>query len=241
MDGNLEPMVLYVNSYEGKRVAELEERKAFAKRLDHALDLSGVPPKGKGRQVQLGKMFGVSQKAASKWLEGVSLPDTMRIAEIAEKLKVNVEWLTYGKGPINIEPLPGTGDSRWKRIPMITWGQAGKAGKFETKKAKEWTWTDVECGPNTFALVVQDDSMMPRYEPGATVIFDPEHEPKHRSIVVYRWKKTKEVGCAQLLIDGPNRYLKPHNPDFNALLIDEKSPQIEFCGTARQIFMTYTT
>lgn len=222
-------------------MAGLEERMAFSKRLNHALDLYGIPPKGKGRQVQLGKLFGVSQKAANKWLEGISLPDTMRIATIAEKLKVNVEWLTYGAGPINVEPLPGMGDSRWKRIPVITWEQAGNYDKFDIKKAEKWTWTDVECGARTYALVVQDDSMMPRYEPGATVVFDPDHEPQHRSVVVFRWKKTGEVSCAQLLIDGPNRYLKPHNPDFGATLIDEKKPQIEFCGTARQIFMTYVT
>lgn len=228
-----------VLSVKGIQLAELEERQAFSKRLNHALDLFGVPPKGKGRQVQVGKLFGVSQKAASKWLEGLSLPDTMRIAVIAEKLKVNVEWLTYGSGPINVEPLPGMGDSRWKRIPMITWGQAGKLGNFDTKNAEQWTWTDVECGPRTFALVIHDDSMSPRYEPGSTVIFDPDHEPQNRSIVVFRWKETGEVGCAQLLIEGPKQCLKPHNPSFPSWDIDKKNPQIEFCGTARQIFMTY--
>lgn len=221
-------------------MADLEDKQAFSKRLDHALDMYGIPPKGKGRQVQLGQLFDVSQKAASKWLEGLSLPDTMRIAVIAEKLKVNVEWLTYGRGPINVEPLPGTGDSRWKRIPMITWEQAGKLGNFDTQNAEQWTWTDVECGPRTFALVIQDDSMSPRYEPGATVIFDPDHEPQHRSIVVFRWKETGKVGCAQMLIEGPTKYLKPHNPIINAWTIEEKNPQVEFCGTARQIFMTYT-
>lgn len=222
-------------------MAELEERLAFSKRLNHALDLFGVPPKGKGRQVQVGKIFGVSQKAANKWLEGISLPDTMRIAVIAEHLKVNVEWLTYGTGPINLESMPGIGDSKWKRIPVITWKQVSESEKIDTKKADNWMWTDIECGPKTFALVVQDDSMMPRYEPGATVIFDPDYEPKNRSIVIYRWKKSREVGCAQLLIDGPRRCLMPHNPGFPSLELNETNQQVEFCGTARQIFMTYTS
>ena len=106
-------------------MAEPQDKIAFSKRLDHALDLYGVPPKGKGRQVTVGKMFGVSQKAANKWLEGISLPDTMRIAVIAEKLNVNVEWLTYGVGPINTESLPGTGDSRWKTHPTYIVGTSG--------------------------------------------------------------------------------------------------------------------
>ncbi|OGT42426.1 MAG: hypothetical protein A3F13_08255 [Gammaproteobacteria bacterium RIFCSPHIGHO2_12_FULL_40_19] len=220
-------------------MADFQDKIAFSKRLDHALDLYGVPPKGKGRQVTVGKMFGVSQKAANKWLEAISLPDTMRIAVIAEKLNVNVEWLTYGKGPINMESPPGMADSRFKRIPLVTWEQAGNYDHFDPKSAENWTWTDVESGARTFALVVQDDSMLPRYEPGAVVVIDPDYAPTNRSVVLFRWKKTGEVSCAQLLIDGPNRYLKPHNPDFDKLRIDENDPQIEICGTARQIFMTY--
>jgi SOS-response transcriptional repressor LexA len=237
---NLEPLVLKVNHYDGiYPLAGQQDKIAFSKRLDHALDLYGVPPKGKGRQVTVGKMFGVSQKAANKWLEGVSLPDTMRIAIIAEKLKVNVEWLTYGAGPINTESLPGSPNSRWKRVPLVSWEQAGRYDEFDITRTTEWTWTDVESGSRTYALVVKDDSMMPRYEPGATIIVDPDKEPQHRNIIIFRWKKTGDVSCAQLLIDGPNRYLKPHSPEYETLLIEEKNPQIIFCGTARQIFMTY--
>ncbi len=220
-------------------MADLKDKISFSKRLNHALDLYGVPPKGKGRQITVGKIFGVSQKAANKWLEGISLPNTMRIAVIAEKLGVNVEWLTYGTGPINIESLPGSINSRWKQVPLISWEEAGDYENFDVKNATKWTWTDVETGPRAYALSVNDDSMMPRYEPGAVIIIDPDHLPKHRSVVIFKWKKTGNVSCAQLLIDGPNRYLKPHNPDYETLLIDEKNPEVIFCGTARQIFMTY--
>jgi SOS-response transcriptional repressor LexA len=235
-------LVLTVNSFFKLglfRLADLQEKILFSNRLNHALDLNGIAPKGKGRQVLVGKMFNVSQKAANKWLEGTSLPDTMRIAVIAERLKVNVEWLTYGSGPINIESIPGTENSRWKRVPLISWEQAGDYNNFDLKTADKWTWTDVEAGLRTYALKVKDDSMMPRYEPGATIIVDPDHTPAHRNVVVFRWNKTKDVSCAQLLVDGPNRYLKPHNPDYETLLLDENYPQVTLCGTARQIFMTY--
>ena len=220
-------------------MTNLEDKLLFAKRLNHALDLYGLPPKGKGRQVQLGKMFSVSQKAASKWLEATSLPDTMRIAAIATKLNVNVEWLTYGTGPINSESVPGPDNSRWTRIPLISWEQAGDYEDFDIKYAQKWTWTNIETGPRSYALVVRDDSMMPRYDIGATIIIDPDLVPRHRNIVIFKWLKTGDVGCAQLLIDGPNLYLKPHNPDFDTFLIHKLDPQIIFCGTAKQIFMNY--
>lgn len=220
-------------------MANLQDKIDFSKRINHALDLFGIPPKGKGRQIAVGKLFSVSQKAASKWLEGICLPDTMRIAVIAEKLQVNVEWLTYGTSPINNEPLPNAAINRWKRIPIISWEQAGNYNTFDVQRADEWTWTDIETGPRTFALRVKDDSMMPRYELGAILVVDPDQEAKHRNIVIFKWKKTQDVSCAQLLIDGPNRYLKPHNTDYDTLLINEKNPQIIFCATTRQIFMTY--
>lgn len=218
-------------------MAQLEDKQAFSNRLNHALDMYGVPPKGKGRQVTVGKMFGVSQKAANKWLEASSLPDTMRIATIAETLGVNVEWLTYGAGPINNEPLPGNPGSRWKRVPLITWEEAGNFEKFNMEQATKWTWTDIECSPRTYALQVTDDSMSPRYEEGATLIIDFERAPKHRDIVIFRWNKTGDVSCAQYLIDGPNEYLKPHNPDYKTALVNDGDVSLR--GTARQVLMTY--
>lgn len=219
-------------------MAQYEEKAAFAKRLNQALDLYGVPPKGKGRQVTVGKMFGVSQKAANKWLEAISLPDTMRIATIAEKLKVNVEWLTYGTGPINSEPLPGAANSNWKRVPLISREEAAEFKNFNIEAAKNWAWTDIISSVRTYAIVIKDDSMMPRYDPGTTLIVDFEREPQHRDIVIFCWAGSKEVSCAQYLIDGPNRYLKPHNPDYKTTLINNDNVP-EILGVVRQVFMTY--
>ena len=39
-----------------------DEKLLFAERLNHALDIFGIPPKGKGRQITVAKMFAVSQK-----------------------------------------------------------------------------------------------------------------------------------------------------------------------------------
>ena len=220
-------------------MAASTDKISFSKRLNHALDLYGIPPKGKGRQVTVGKLFGVSQKAANKWLEAISLPDISRIAVIANELQVNVEWLAYGTGPINVEPFPGEKNSPWKKIPLISWEQAGNFQTLDIRNIQEWTWTNIECSQQTYAVRVKDDSMLPRYEPGATLIVDYKRKPEHRDIVIFRWKKTGEVSCAQFLIDGPNKYLKPHNPDYKTILINKKNKEIDLCGTARQVLMTY--
>jgi transcriptional regulator with XRE-family HTH domain len=74
------------------------EKLAFAKRLNEACDMAGIPPKGKGRQQTIAKMFGVTQKGARKWLEGEAIPETKRIPEISRALRVAGEWLLTGTG-----------------------------------------------------------------------------------------------------------------------------------------------
>lgn len=211
----------------------------FAKRLNHALDLNKIPPKGKGRQVIVAKMFGVSTKGASKWLEGQTFPDLQKIVVIANKLNVNIEWLTYGTGAINVEPLPAPGSPGWRKLPLISWEQTISVRKIQPTSETEWVWTDVDMGPYSYALVIQDDSMEPRFELGAIITVDPDLVPQHRRIVIVHWEKTDTAGCAQLLIDGPYRYLKPHNPSYVTTLIDEKNPQAVIIGTVVQVFMKY--
>ncbi|KWF90362.1 hypothetical protein WL95_27420 [Burkholderia cepacia] len=76
-----------------------EEKLAFSARLNRILDaIDGFPKKGAGRQVQLGKDWGVTQKAARKWLEAESIPELTRLMAMARSYGVNFEWLTTGRG-----------------------------------------------------------------------------------------------------------------------------------------------
>lgn len=78
---------------------ETQHRADFARRLNELLDGLGVPAKGAGRQVAVGKMFGVSQKGARKWLEGEAIPEAWRIPVMAERLHSTEEYLQWGRGP----------------------------------------------------------------------------------------------------------------------------------------------
>lgn len=73
-------------------------KQAFAARFNELCDEKGVPPKGKGRQERVAKIFSVSQKGARKWLEAESLPTSEKMNEIAMWGGVYVEWLKTGRG-----------------------------------------------------------------------------------------------------------------------------------------------
>lgn len=82
----------------------IDAKKAFAARLNTALDEARLPPKGEGRQRILGKMFGVSQAAGRKWLEGEAIPTHERLATICKQLDVSPDWLLTGRGPKQLGP-----------------------------------------------------------------------------------------------------------------------------------------
>ncbi|EKE01214.1 MAG: hypothetical protein ACD_21C00190G0003 [uncultured bacterium] len=212
------------------------EQLLFAERLNHALDIFGIPPKGRGRQLVVAKMFNVSQKGASKWLEGKTFPEIGKIKTIAERLNINIEWLLTGSNYINIEDLPSPGKSSMKRIPLLQWKDATNWNHIGLNQNTRWGWADAEISPCAFALQICDDSMLPRYEIGAIIVIDPEEKPKHRNLVIAQ-KSNGEVICRQLLIDGDKRYLKPSNLKYPAYLIGDKENKIEIIGAIRQVFM----
>ena len=55
-------------------------------------------------QNQLAKLVGVSRQAVSKWENGLSLPDSMKMILLAEVLKTDVEYLTTGRVNDAIRP-----------------------------------------------------------------------------------------------------------------------------------------
>ena len=52
-----------------------------------------------GRQTELARLFGVSQKGARKWLEAEAFPRWEHVIKITEWAGVTVEWLMSGRGP----------------------------------------------------------------------------------------------------------------------------------------------
>ena len=101
-----------------------------------------------------------------------------------------------------------------KKNTIISWYQAANIHHFIPNLETEWICSDIEMGERAYAVTVKDDSMEPRYEQGAILMVGQDFIPTHRRIVIVYWKKTKTISCTQLLIDSPNRYLKPHNINF---------------------------
>lgn len=118
-------------------MSAMNNKRLFAARLNEALDTSGleVPPKGKGRQEFVRRMFGVSQKGARKWLEAEGFPTLEKAVEIAKRLSVSIEWLLTGRGDKRImQHAPNTQAASvldlWHSMPPHLQEQWVKYGEF---------------------------------------------------------------------------------------------------------------
>lgn len=218
------------------------ELSEFAKRLNKLCDLDRLPPKGGGRQLELAKIFGVSQKGARKWLEGEGLPKTSRINEIAAHFGVNSEWLLSGRGDMREQEGnygarenrhsygAGSGALLCTKVPVISEVKAGRwheaIDNHHPGDAEEWIETSAKVSKSAFALRVSGDSMVnpygsPSIPDGSYVIVDPEIEATSGKIVVAKLHDRNEAVLKKLVIDGPNRYLKALNPEYKSIQIDE--------------------
>lgn len=221
-----------------------DDKTKFATRLNEALDIANIPPKGKGRQLKLASLLKVSQESARKWLSGESFPDTKRIFEMANLLNVNTQWLLSGIGKVTqsvkVKELPTENSPFWIQVPILTWEEAGNCHTvlkdIHKRKIIEYAWAETEIGPNSYALIVKDDSMIPRYEKNSILIIDPDYNPIHRHNVIYLLQGQIEVTCKQLIVDGKFQYLKPHNPSYPASHIGDSDI---YCGAVRQARMRY--
>ena len=190
----------------------------FARRLHTALDKAGVVG-GRGRQTAVGKMFGISQKGAAKWLRGEGMPKIQRIKEIADRLQVRGEWLLTGSGTMTNhdsnynqmtvkQPLEG-----W--VPLLInshikhWLHHG--GEMNADDLKTWVPCPLAHSTKTFAIRYHGNSMESVLTDGEWVCIDPEKTPVHNCIV-YILTATGSALLRTLLIeqDG-SRFLMAAN------------------------------
>ena len=214
----------------------------FSMRLNHALDASNFPALGKGRATALAELLGSSKKGATLWLDGTALPRIETVGIIAEKLNVNFKWLATGAGAINERTVYNEQESlAWKKIPLVSWGRAASIIErpIQLKEATDLINSDTPCSALSYALKMQDDSMIPGICPGDILVIDPECSPSPNSIMIVKWVESNQITCAQYLIYGNDKILRPNNPAYPSRTLSHDMSEVIFLGKVRQAFRIY--
>lgn len=125
----------------------------------------------------------------------------------------------------NVETAPARG-----RVPLISWVQAGSFSDvqdfYQPGEADEWVSAyHTSPSQHAFALRVDGDSMTSpvgrSFPDGCVIIVDPLRGPKHGDYVIAKNTVTQKATFKQLTSDGLLSYLKPLNPAYPTLEIDD--------------------
>jgi SOS-response transcriptional repressor LexA len=122
-------------------------------------------------------------------------------------------------------------------VPLISWVQAGAwceaIDNYAPGDGESWWPCPTPHGKNTYALRVTGDSMTSPYSghrsyPEGTIIYvDPDVPVATGRRVVAKLPNSNEVTFKEYRYDGGKHYLKPLNPQYQTIEINEET---HFCG-----------
>lgn len=209
-------------------LAGLIEPMTLAARIKEAM--------GERSSADIARATGKSPGAVTQWLDGTikSLKaDTATKLEIATGYRAS--WLVTGRGPklaANIEEV----DLK-SRVPLISWVQAGLLAEVEDTytmgDAEEWINVyDTKPGAQAFALRVSGDSMTSpnpgdrSFPEGTVLIVDPGRAANAGDFVIAKDVATQQATFKRLAYDGGRWFLKPLNPSYPTVEIDDPALRI---------------
>jgi SOS-response transcriptional repressor LexA len=189
---------------------------------------------------ELARAIKVSYQAIRKVQEGGKF-GTENHLKVAQRLGVSSEWLANGKGPkkadaesqaSNVAPAPSR-----RRVPLISWVQAGAwsdiTDPFQPGDADEWAEAfDSLPGNNAFALHVVGDSMtnpipgQRTFPEGTIIIVDPARGASAGDFVIAKDVQTQQATFKQLTTDGGRWFLRPLNPAYPTVEIDDPGVRV---------------
>ena len=176
---------------------------------------------------ELGRRSGVPQPTIHRILNGdSSTPRKGTLEKLARALSVTPEWLLFGPAHGNVLSVAQPYKEA-KEYPLISWVAAGVwTESCDNGQPYERIATDVNAGPNGYWLEVQGDSMTPvqgnGFTPGMRVLIKPEgFDLISGKFYIARLRTDGEKTLKQYVRDAGVEYLKPLNPDYQMLVMDE--------------------
>lgn len=182
---------------------------------------------------ELARQSGVNQPTVHRIIAGESKsPKRENIEKIAKALRVSSKWLWDG-GPkpesasmdANVEPA--TGPTRYYEYPEISWVQAGMAAEamnLLNADQCEKHPSDAWAGDNGYWLKVKGPSMTSSagisFSEGMVILVAPDFDVENGNFAVARLIDSNEATFKQFIWDAGRAYLKPLNPAFPTIEVD---------------------
>jgi SOS-response transcriptional repressor LexA len=191
---------------------------------------------------ELARAAKVTPASVTFWLDGTTKSlKAEKAALIEQATGYRASWIVTGKGPKlaqqQLEPVNVTAAGSGRRVPVISWVQAGSwsdvQDNFHPGEADEWAMAfDSLPGNNAFALRVVGDSMtnpvpgQRSFPEGTIIIVDPARGAGPGDYVIAKDVQTQQATFKQLATDGGRWFLRPLNPIYPTVEIDDPAMRI---------------
>ncbi|MBD8492987.1 helix-turn-helix domain-containing protein [Pseudomonas syringae] len=179
---------------------------------------------------ELGRRSGVPQPTIHRILQGDSkTPRKLTVEKLARSLGVTPEWLLFGSSSGDIVLAPYDGRTT-RKYPVISWVAAGAWTEScdidQLGPDTEMLYSDCNAGECGYWLDVQGDSMTPPqgngFTPGMRVLVQPEgFDLVSGKFYIALLRSTGETTLKQYVRDSGISYLRPLNPEFKMIVIDD--------------------
>jgi SOS-response transcriptional repressor LexA len=176
----------------------------------------------------LAQKMGLTYGAITHYLTGRRVPPLGQFHRLAELLKTDAAWLHYGEQDRLNESYDMNDKSRYS-IPIVTHAEAAKL----SDKLSDMQLGESEFIPDFFsdhshwiALRVQGDAMsaplgnLKTFIEGSIIVIDNKKKVADGSFVVAVLPGSQEVTFKQYVIDSGVAYLKPLNPQYPMVRLD---------------------
>lgn len=180
---------------------------------------------------KLATEMGVTYGAITHYLTGRRQPPLKQIKNMSLVLKKSPAWLLYGEETIikerEDEKLL---DPNLKQIPLLTWINATKLINGNSDiilNCDKFIPHFLSIQEGWFALSVKDDTMTTQtltshnFIEGDIIIINPNIEPQPGNFVIALLLKENELTFKKYIIDNGIKYLKPLNPQYPLLNIND--------------------
>jgi SOS-response transcriptional repressor LexA len=191
---------------------------------------------GERKPADVARYVGVTDAAVTHWLNGATKSLKGDSATKLEALTgYRASWLISGRGPklaANVEEV-----DQKSTVPLISWVQAGSLAEVEDTyimgDAEEWIGVyDSKPGKQAFALRVNGDSMTSpnpgdrSFPEGTILIVDPSRAANAGDFVIAKDVTTQQATFKRLAYDGGRWFLRPLNPSYPTIEIDDPALRI---------------
>jgi len=175
-------------------------------------------------------------------IENGTVPSVYLASQIARSLGLSLDEImeeVYGEAELKPEP------TKAQMVPVLSWVQAGSWMSSPTSialdESTKWIVAPRDAiPPGCYALKIRGESMQSggpvSFPDGSYVIIDPNIPPEHGKYVIAMKRDSEESTFKQLINDGGAAYLKPLNPQYPMIQVDEDTI---FCGSVIDQIVTF--